>query len=119
VVESAAPGVWLTAAGGLGPGCRAIAESGGVRVTPAWPGRPSLPQRPPALDELVALAAVSGGTRLDAATAARDVAALVDRRLPVAPVPFRWHPMRARWWFIPFVAVLGLEWWRRRQQGRA
>ena len=31
----------------------------------------------------------------------------------------RWHPMRSAWWIIPFVMLLGAEWWLRRRRGLA
>ena len=47
---------------------------------------------------------------------------LPDRIASVLETPSRresWHPMRSAWWIIPFVMLLGAEWWLRRRRGLA
>ena len=47
---------------------------------------------------------------------------LPDRIESVLEPPSRresWHPMRSGWWIIPFVMLLGAEWWLRRRRGLA
>ena len=47
---------------------------------------------------------------------------LPDRIASVLEPPSRresWHPMGSAWWIIPFVMLLGAEWWLRRRRGLA
>ena len=70
-----------------------------------------------------ALSKTDADSARDAAVAAQNAAeAALDARLGALPqrlVPETWHPMRAWWWLIPFVAALGAEWWSRRRRGLA
>ena len=115
-VEGPVPGTWLADVPGIDDGCRLRAESGADQVETSWPGLPSLPPSPPSAHALETLAMVTGGTVMAAAAdALATIVAQADR--PRVTVP--WHPMREWAWFVPFVAVLGAEWWLRRRRRRA
>jgi len=116
-VAGAIPGTWVAELRPASPGCVVHVASGGLVEDTAMPDPPSVAPAPPWPAALDALATVTGGSVSAASDGARDVAA----RLAGTPrplVPTRWHPMRAWWWFVPFVAALGTEWWLRRRQGR-
>ena len=116
-IATAVPGRWFAEARGLLTGCIITATSGGERIERRWPGVPTVPLAAPAPGAIATLAAISGGSYLDATDgdAAVAIAALVDAADRGPAVPRTWHPMRAWWWFVPFVVGLGLEWWRRRR----
>jgi hypothetical protein len=114
-IAAAEPGNWFVDPRGLVAGCTVAATLGGDRIETPWPGAPTLPLVAPTPGALATLAAASGGSILDAADSIDAIAALVDAADRGPAVPRQWHPMRAWWWFVPFVAALGLEWWRRRR----
>jgi hypothetical protein len=117
-IAAAVPGRWFVEARGLVAGCIITATSGGERIDRPWPGVPTVPLAAPAPGAIATLAAISGGSHLDAAdsvAAVNAIAALVDAADRGPAVPRPWHPMRAWWWFVPCVTGLGLEWWRRRR----
>ncbi len=117
-VEAAAPGTWAARVPHRSDGCTVEAAVGEASVTTAWPGVATVPAVAPAADAVERLAAVSGGAVVGIEQVEATVVALVAAA-PAPLVPAAWHPMRAWWWFVPFTAALGAEWWRRRRRGRA
>jgi hypothetical protein len=48
---------------------------------------------------------------------AGQVPSAVRAALGAPVVPPRAHPMRSPWWLVPFVGLLGAEWYLRRRRG--
>jgi hypothetical protein len=48
-----------------------------------------------------------------------SVAAALRRRVVGEQRMERWWPMRSAWWIVPFVGLLGFEWFVRRRRGFA
>ena len=46
-----------------------------------------------------------------------DLEAYLRREVSAPPVRATTHPMRSRWWIVPFAACLSAEWWLRRRKG--
>jgi hypothetical protein len=116
--EAASAGTWTAVVPHATAGCVVEAATASAAVSIAWPGVATVPGAPPEADMLDRLVAASGG-------AVVPIDALVDRIATLAaqsadpPVPSPWHPMRAWWWFVPFTAALGIEWWLHRRRGHA
>jgi hypothetical protein len=117
-VEAAAPGTWTARVSSAAPGCTVEAVVGDASATAAWPGVATVPAAAPAIDALERLTSASGGAVIDIDQMESIVVALAAA-VPARVVPVAWHPMRAWWWFVPFTAALGIEWWRRRNGGHA
>jgi hypothetical protein len=117
-VEAALPGTWRARVSSPASGCTVEAAVGDASATTAWPGVATVPATAPDVDALERLASASGGAVVDIDRLEATVVALAAAA-PARTVPETWHPMRAWWWFVPFTAALGVEWWRRRIGGRA
>ncbi len=71
---------------------------------------------PPARDLVRVWARAHGGRALDEAQLA-SLRPLLAQRIRPTTRRVTWHPMRSTWWLLPFVLLLGLEWWARRTRG--
>jgi hypothetical protein len=61
------------------------------------------------------VARASGGV----ASSLDSVVAAIKERVVREEQPTRWWPMRNGWWIVPFVGLLGVEWFVRRKRGLA
>ena len=84
---AAVPGTWFVDPRGLVAGCTVAATSGGDRIETPWPGAPTLPLAAPAPGAIATLAAVSGGSYLDAADSVAAICRARRRRRSRAGCP--------------------------------
>jgi hypothetical protein len=116
--ETASTGTWIAAVPHATDGCVIEAATASAAVSIAWPGMATVPAAAPEADRLDRIASASGGEVLPLDALVDRVAMLASTSArPLVPAP--WHPMRAWWWFVPFTAALGVEWWLRRRRGMA
>ena len=116
--ETGSPGTWTAAVPHATGGCVVEVATASSAVSTPWPGGATVPAAPPDADTLDRIAAASGGEVAPIEMLVDHVATrMAQSAAPLVPVP--WHPMRAWWWFVPFTAALGVEWWLRRRRGNA